>query len=494
MNGSRVKRGFLSRACPCARVGAAKPEAAKAVESSVAERKSRRRVMAAKSSRLPVAAAWQSRFTGSRASVTTMSIRSLSDRAEGYVTELPYTPGYHEGLDPAFVTRRLHELGFAAPQIRQACELGFGRGINLAVHSVAGTASWWGNDLLHEHVEDLRTLTRGLTNRLQVSAETFADFFARNDLPFFDFIGLHGIWSWVSAENRKRILEFIDRRLRPGGVVYVSYNVLAGWQAVLPLREFLFRETQRPEIISRPLAERIELALQAAQAYVASEPPELANDPEFERHLRRIRPQHKAYLAHEYFNRDWAPVSFTEMANAMGSIGLVHAGQTTGGVVRAADFAAEEANDQRLRRSFRRDLWLRPSAAGTVSRDEARDAVGLTARIAATSVLNDRLLQMAIDEPHLSVVASPLTGGGIDLGWRGLLALSAWRTGLRRPADIAGKVAERMQALTQPLVHEDFVIRDAQEIAQILQREARVFCDTTVPRLRELLIEPAGGN
>ena len=494
MNGSRVKRGFLSRACPCARVGAAKPEAAKAVESSVAERKSRRRVMAAKSSRLPVAAAWQSRFTGSRASVTTMSIRSLSDRAEGYVTELPYTPGYHEGLDPAFVTRRLHELGFAAPQIRQACELGFGRGINLAVHSVAGTASWWGNDLLHEHVEDLRTLTRGLTNRLQVSAETFADFFARNDLPFFDFIGLHGIWSWVSAENRKRILEFIDRRLRPGGVVYVSYNVLAGWQAVLPLREFLFRETQRPEIISRPLAERIELALQAAQAYVASEPPELANDPEFERHLRRIRPQHKAYLAHEYFNRDWAPVSFTEMANAMGSIGLVHAGQTTGGVVRAVDFAAEEANDQRLRRSFRRDLWLRPSAAGTVSRDEARDAVGLTARIAATSVLNDRLLQMAIDEPHLSVVASPLTGGGIDLGWRGLLALSAWRTGLRRPADIAGKVAERMQALTQPLVHEDFVIRDAQEIAQILQREARVFCDTTVPRLRELLIEPAGGN
>lgn len=423
-----------------------------------------------------------------------MSIRSLSDRAEGYVTELPYTPGYHEGLDPAFVTRRLHELGFAAPQIRQACELGFGRGINLAVHSVAGTASWWGNDLLHEHVEDLRTLTRGLTNRLQVSAETFADFFARNDLPFFDFIGLHGIWSWVSAENRKRILEFIDRRLRPGGVVYVSYNVLAGWQAVLPLREFLFRETQRPEIISRPLAERIELALQAAQAYVASEPPELANDPEFERHLRRIRPQHKAYLAHEYFNRDWAPVSFTEMANAMGSIGLVHAGQTTGGVVRAADFAAEEANDQRLRRSFRRDLWLRPSAAGTVSRDEARDAVGLTARIAATSVLNDRLLQMAIDEPHLSVVASPLTGGGIDLGWRGLLALSAWRTGLRRPADIAGKVAERMQARTQPLVHEDFVIRDAQEIAQILQREARVFCDTTVPRLRELLIEPAGGN
>lgn len=419
-----------------------------------------------------------------------MPIRSLNDRAEGYVTELPYTPGYHEGLDPAFVTRRLHQLGYAAPHIRQACELGFGRGINLAVHSVAGTTSWWGNDLLREHVDDLLALTQGLTDRLQVSAATFAEFFARTDLPPFDFIGLHGVWSWVSSKNRKRILEFIDCRLRPGGVVYISYNVLAGWQAVLPLREFLFRETQRPEIIERPLAERIELALQAAQAYVASEPHELANDPEFERHLRRIRHQRKAYLAHEYFNRDWAPVSFTEMTDSMGSIGLVYAGQTTGPDGRSGGLSVEEASDQSLQRSFRRDLWLRPSATPSVRSDDVIDS----ARIAATSALNDRLLQLALGEPQFSVVASPLTGGGVDLGWRGLLALSAWRAGLRRPVDIAAKISERMQALGHPLVHEDVVIRDAQETAQILQREAAAFCTETVPRLRELLIEPAGSG
>ena len=423
-----------------------------------------------------------------------MPIRSLNDRAEGYVTELPYTPGYHEGLDPAFVTRRLHQLGCAAPHITQACELGFGRGINLAVHSVAGTTSWWGNDLSREHVDDLLALTQGLTDRLQVSAQTFAEFFARTDLPPFDFIGLHGVWSWVSAENRERIIEFIDRRLRPGGVVYVAYNVLAGWQAVLPLREFLFRETRRPEIIERPLAERIELALQAAQAYVASEPPELANDPAFERHLRRIRHQRKAYLAHEYFNRDWAPVRFTEMAASMGSIGLVYAGQTTGPDGRSGGLSVEEAIDQSLQRSFRRDLWLRPSATGCANHGESIDSACIATRIAATSALNDRLLQLALGEPQLSVVASPLTGGGVDLGWRGLLALSAWRAGLRRSADIAAKIAERMQALGQPLVHEDVVIRDAQETAQILHREARAFRDQTVPRLRELLIEPAGSD
>jgi len=29
-----------------------------------------------------------------------------------------------------------------------------------------------------------------------------AEFVARDDLPEFDVIALHGIWSWISAENR----------------------------------------------------------------------------------------------------------------------------------------------------------------------------------------------------------------------------------------------------------------------------------------------------
>lgn len=412
----------------------------------------------------------------------------VSDRADGYVTELPYTPGYHEGLDPGFVTHRLRELGFAVPPIRRACELGFGRGINLAVHAVAGTAQWWGNDLLREHVEGVRALTGGLTDRLQVTAETFAEFFVRADLPIFDFIGLHGVWSWVSADNRERIREFIDRHLAPGGVVYVSYNVLAGWQAVLPLRDFLYRETQRPENVDRPLAERIERALLAAQAYVASEPPELEHNPEFERHLRRIRHQHKAYLAHEYFNRDWAPVSFESIAQAMSSIGLAYAGQSIGAPLRARDLAAEEQGDRALRRSFRRDLWLRPS---DVIEPGRADGMVDQQRIAATSMLNDRLLQLAVNEPHLSVVASPRTGAGVDLGWRGVLALAAWRGGIRAPAEIAARMNEWMHACGHPFVHEGTVINEAGEIRRMLEREAMRFCHETLPRLRELLIEPA---
>jgi hypothetical protein len=48
---------------------------------------------------------------------------------------------------------------------------------------------------------------------------------------------LHGIWSWVSEDNRQIILDFIDRKLKPGGVLYLSYNTQPGWSAFMPLRD-----------------------------------------------------------------------------------------------------------------------------------------------------------------------------------------------------------------------------------------------------------------
>ncbi len=52
----------------------------------------------------------------------------------------------------------------------------------------------------------------------------FDEFAARSDLPEFDFIGLHGIWSWISDENRGVIADFLRKRLAVGGVAYISYK------------------------------------------------------------------------------------------------------------------------------------------------------------------------------------------------------------------------------------------------------------------------------
>ena len=58
--------------------------------------------------------------------------------------------------------------------------------------------------------------------------DSFEDFARRTDLPPFDHIGLHGVWSWISDRNRTVIVGFIQRKLKPGGVLYVGYNALPG--------------------------------------------------------------------------------------------------------------------------------------------------------------------------------------------------------------------------------------------------------------------------
>ena len=114
--------------------------------------------------------------------------------ADGYVTELPYTLGYYPELDPRSVSNTLQVLAVTPPKIEVACELGFGQGLSLAIHAVAGDCEWWGNDLLPEHLATVRELTQGLA-ALQVFEQNFVEFCARYDLPQFDFIGMHGVWS-----------------------------------------------------------------------------------------------------------------------------------------------------------------------------------------------------------------------------------------------------------------------------------------------------------
>ena len=43
----------------------------------------------------------------------------------------------------------------------------------------------------------------------------------------------------VSPAKRSALLAFADRMLRPGGLLYVSYDALPGWAAVEPLRRLM---------------------------------------------------------------------------------------------------------------------------------------------------------------------------------------------------------------------------------------------------------------
>lgn len=297
----------------------------------------------------------------------------MSARAEGYVEEIPYTYGYHPEIAPANMAFALSLAGVEAPKVRTACELGFGQGVSLAVNAVAGDAHWFGNDLLPEHVAHARALVADTSAKITLTTETFAEFCDRDDLPLFDYVALHGVWSWVSAGNRATIVGFLRERLAPGGVVYIGWNTLAGWRSMLPLRERMLKDVHR----LRALGHSLESAIVAARAAILVE-----HDPDDAIALRFLRRHSVPYLAHELFNRDWQPMEFGELARDFAAAGLEFAAPA-----RAVDtfdrlnftapqramfdgldlIAREEVKDRLLARKFRRDYFRKIDGARQVA-------------------------------------------------------------------------------------------------------------------------------
>jgi SAM-dependent methyltransferase len=375
----------------------------------------------------------------------------------------------------------LRRAGVEPPEVAAACELGFGQGLSLAIHAVAGGAAWWGTDLIPAHAAHVRALVAGTEARLEAADQAFAVFCARDDLPQFDFIGLHGVWSWVSAANRDRILGLVARRLRTGGVVYVSYNALPGWAPMLPLREMMvaYAATLPADL---PRADRIEAALHDAQMRVLRDPSFEEAHPGIEAELRTIRGKRMAYLAHELFNRDWAPMHPDEVAAILRAAGLRFAAFAGG----AGEGAAGPIDGR-----FRREYWvmgeLRPARSASVEQVSGMEGDAPTAaRRAGCRVLNTRLLALALESPDPAWLASPVTGGGVEVGYTTMLLLEAWQRGLREPDALAREAQATLARLGQQLVRDGVVVVERDRSLALLTEEGRALPSTTLPRLAAL--------
>ena len=294
---------------------------------------------------------------------------------DGYVTDIGYTHGYYPQLNPARLQLAFAAAGLDSPLVRTACELGFGQGLSVNIHAAASPVAWYGNDFNAQQVANARALSAAAGGHAQLQQASFAEFCVRDDLPQFDFIAMHGIWSWVSAENRHIIRDFVDRHLKIGGVLYVSYNTQPGWAAFMPLRDLLLRHFDMPSNEGRGSAERIDAALAFADGLFAANPVYAQANPFMAERLELVKKQSRHYLAHEYFNRNWHAESFADMADIWSGAGLEFACSADfRDYLDMANLTPEQRafsagiGDPHLRQSvrdfmvnqqFRRDYWVR---------------------------------------------------------------------------------------------------------------------------------------
>ncbi len=243
----------------------------------------------------------------------------MSDWTAGYVADIGYTFGYYAELNPLRVKLAFLNAGLHYPEIGTACELGFGQGVSTNIHAAASVTAWYGTDFNPAQADFAQELSDVSGANAKLYDESFADFANRDDLPDFDYIGLHGIWSWISDENRRVIVDFIRRKLKVGGVLYISYNTQPGWAAMVPMRDLL---TEHSDVMGRSgmgIVNRIDEALVYVDKLIATNPSYLRANPHITERINKIKEQNRNYIAHEYFNKDWLPMPFSKMAEWLAS-------------------------------------------------------------------------------------------------------------------------------------------------------------------------------
>jgi SAM-dependent methyltransferase len=311
------------------------------------------------------------------------------DWSEGYVTEIEYTHGYYPELNPLRVRLAMLGAGLACREVRSACELGYGQGLSINLHAAAGGVSWAGTDFNPVHAAGAQALAEASGSGARLFDDAFAEFVRRTDLPSFDFIALHGIWSWVSDANRDVIVEFLRRRLAVGGVVYISYNTQPGWAGFAPMRHLMVEHTRRVGPQGAGVVGRVDAAIGFAERVLATQPAFARAHPQVAERIQKLKEQPRRYLAHEYFNLDWHPMHFATLADWLAPAKLQYAGSAhLMDQIDGVNFTPEQRSllrecadpvfreglrDVMVNQQFRRDLWVRGSRR--LSPTEQREAL-----------------------------------------------------------------------------------------------------------------------
>lgn len=301
--------------------------------------------------------------------------------ADDYPTDFGYTYGTFPELGPAHIQLALANVALLPPATRDGfnyCELGFGQGVTLNVLSSAHPgARFFGNDFNPEHVRFARSMQAASGSDLFTCEDSFEAFCDR-DLPEFDFIVAHGIWSWVNPEQWRHLVRFVRERLRPGGVLYVSYNALPGWAKFMPMHELISTMSRLGVPPDAGSGVRLARTLALAKTVVDQNSGYFEINPAAKQRFEQLGGESPHYLAHEYLNQHWTPTYFHQVEQQLREAKLTYACQAH--LLSHLDFLElgpgqveylrsiesptlrETVRDFLCNRQFRRDLYVKGPA------------------------------------------------------------------------------------------------------------------------------------
>jgi len=320
---------------------------------------------------------------------------------DGYVTDIAYLPGYYQHQSPlhlhlACLLGGVTGLDITPERSISYLELGCGCGFG-ALALAASNPGWQvtGIDFSPAHIAAARELAAeaGIANARFIEADLtdFAESHRANALPEADVVTLHGLWSWVSDPVRGGIVRLIDRKLRPGGIAYVSYNALPGWQQAIGMQRLLHEVGRRSATRSD---RQVEAGIEVVRALIEAGAYQLSDNPLVQTLLGYADRGQISYLAHEYMNAHWRPCFHADVVRDLAAAKLnwvasaqllenfsplMYGDQARAVMARFEDPVMRElVKDMCAVRCFRRDVFVRGACRlSATERDAALGEVTL---------------------------------------------------------------------------------------------------------------------
>lgn len=203
-------------------------------------------------------------------------------------------------------------------------ELGAADGANLLpLAQIYPNSTFVGIDLSANQVAEGRKIIEGsgLTN-VTLDKQDIMDF----DLGGrrFDYIIVHGVFSWVPTAVQERILSLCKEALTPDGVAYISYNALPGWRMRGMIRDMMLYHTKQfPDEATRTSQAR------ALVKFLSDHVP--TEDNPYGQFLRSelamLEGVTDSYIFHEYLEENNAPLYFRDFNAAAVRHGLQYLGE-----------------------------------------------------------------------------------------------------------------------------------------------------------------------
>ena len=246
--------------------------------------------------------------------------------AAGYVTDVAYVPGFYPQMSPVAMRYVAALNGIIPPQTADGfrfLELGCGLGRCLTTLAAAHPrGEFVGVDLNPDHTAAVaRDIAAGELGNACVITADFGHL--PDDLGVFDFIALHGVYSWVAPSVREEILATARARLAPGGLLLVSYNAMPGWAHLQPIRGIL---RQYAALRTGDSAQRVRDAVAYLVFMRDKHAKYFEDNPRAAAYVDALVQQDPRYLVHEYMNEHWTSFYFAEVAGAFGQEGLSFVG------------------------------------------------------------------------------------------------------------------------------------------------------------------------